>query len=253
MDKADLDPFIIGLKKIIKSSFPSQEEFAKGVTSKVNLSNVLRGQSGTSQKMRTALASKAEMTVEEVIALGKQSLIGATTTDLRTRSSQDGFGKVAEMSAAEIYARLGEVNQEISEGLAWHTRNITEAVSSLTSERDKLVSQLHQDQAAMNAINDQIRVIDADMKIVYSNRAATKEGEQFIGAIGRNSEKEMCAKVFASGKPERKVFEVDGKWYSNVAYPMYASSGLVDRAVLITQDLSPWIELFQEQGWVIPE
>ena len=66
-----MEYFIAGLKSVIKSDWPSQEKFAEGVTSKVNLSNVLRGERGTSLDMRRKLAAKAGLTVEDVIALGK--------------------------------------------------------------------------------------------------------------------------------------------------------------------------------------
>lgn len=67
----DMQAFILGLKTIIRTNWDSQEEFAKGVTSKVNMSNILRGVGGTSFKMRQALPAKAGMTMEDVINIGK--------------------------------------------------------------------------------------------------------------------------------------------------------------------------------------
>ena len=72
----NVDAFITGLKMVIRNSWPTQEEFAKGVTSKVNMSNILRGTGGTSYKMRKALAARAGVTVEDVVALGQKKATG---------------------------------------------------------------------------------------------------------------------------------------------------------------------------------
>ncbi len=118
MTNANTDPFIVGLRKVIKTTAPSQEKFAEGVTSKVNLSNVLRGHSGTSLKMREKLARKAGMTVEEVISVGKRSTLPGITSGVDFGADPlNTFGKVAEMSATEILNKVGGLNLDIAEGL----------------------------------------------------------------------------------------------------------------------------------------
>lgn len=63
--------FIEGLKVAIDRTGMSHTEFALGITSKSNLSNILRYKVGTSDKMKTALAKKAGLDVAEIVALGQ--------------------------------------------------------------------------------------------------------------------------------------------------------------------------------------
>jgi len=64
--------FRAGLRVAIKQSGIKQGAWSEGVTSPVNLSNILRNKVGLSRQMIEALAEKAGMSVAEIIELGKE-------------------------------------------------------------------------------------------------------------------------------------------------------------------------------------
>jgi len=244
------DPFITGLKKIIKIEWETQEEFAKGVTSKVNMSNILRGAVGTSQKMRDALATKAGLTVEEVVDLGRKTLRSGIMPSRPAIQPSE----MHELTGSEIHGRIHECSRALQEEFNFYHTAMTNAVTGLVQERDDLISLVHQERATLNAISDRVKVVDADLNIIACNRACTEKYMQVIGDKCEVAGRKMCEgsciakKAFRSGKVERKL-SVDGDAVETcAAYPMVDPDGTVGRVTVVTGSLSDFMEAFKEQG-----
>ena len=128
--------FAKGLKAVIYQNFPSQKEFADGVTSPVNLSNILRGKVGTSEKMEQKLSKKAGMTVEQVINIGKKRS-GITETLPKTNNPelpQD--EEISLMSASELSVLVHEHNMElINFGMAY-AKTTSKLIEGLIADRE---------------------------------------------------------------------------------------------------------------------
>jgi transcriptional regulator with PAS, ATPase and Fis domain len=230
MSNPDVGPFIRGLKRVINSKYSSQVEFAEGVTSKVNLSNILRGNSGTSESMRQKLAERAGMTIEEIISIGKRSAVSGFNHGQRA-SDMGAFGNVAEMNATEIINKANDINLGITEHLLNHTRMTNNVISTLTTERDKLLTILQSEQAILNAITDKVKVVDRKLNITYCNRAATEANQQVIGDSCKEPDCDLCnsgciaLSVFTSGKTKKVLQKTpSGSYESRVAYPQLSSA-----------------------------
>lgn len=242
------DPFVVGLKQVIQSKGISQKAFAEGVTSKVNLSNILNNKGGASSSMREKLSKKAGMSIEDVIAAGKQAVTGATP-EVANASS---FGPADTMTTSEVLNRASELNMDITKQIMQYTGNVTAALSALSNERDRLLHELSDEQSVLNSIGDSIKVVDRDLQILQCNRANTEKKQQRAGDYCREDDCQLCddgcmaEKVFLGGKPEYAINFKDSTTESRVAYPMLGPTGSVAKVIIMTRDITVMLKMISD-------
>lgn len=259
MENSDLNYFVTGLKSVIKSEWPSQEKFAEGVTSKVNLSNVLRLQRGASHEMRKNLAARAGLTVEEVIALGKAMLrpeadISKDTTEPSSSGIPFNDDELSTMSSAELNSKMGGYLSVITDQMMFYAKQVGATFNLLTEERNRINENLHEQLKITNSIEESIKVVSRDLRIVYFNQACVSGDFIFIGdscvgdSCGQCGGGCIAEKVFASGKPAQSLVENNGSWLYLTAHPMKSGIGIIDRVVVVSRELN-LIHLLEESGW----
>jgi len=261
MKDDDMKNFISGLKTVIRRSWPTQEEFAAGITSKVNMSNILRGRSGTSQPMRHALAEKAGMTVEDIIALGKGDPSIDTRFEPKEKQSTvfvDSFN-LSSMSSSDLLSATADYTLRITDRFMNTAKDIGETVKTLVDERNRLVTRLAQEQAVINSINSAIKVVDRNFTIIYCNRAYTEL--YHLGEDDSCKDSSCCpdtgecitATVFKTGKPAKVLVTYEDKLYCYSGYPVFSSSGIVMHVVIVSELTEEYITIFMAKGWTPPK
>lgn len=259
MENSDLNYFVTGLKSVIKSEWPSQEKFAEGVTSKVNLSNVLRLQRGASHEMRKNLAARAGLTVEEVIAIGKRKLHPeADEPKVTTEPSSSGIpfnaDELSAMRSAELNRKVGWYSSEIIDKMMAHAKQVGATLNMLTEERNRIQELLLLEQKIANTIEEAIKVVNRDLRIVYCNQAYVSMNPDFFSDDCAGSLCEQCKtgciaeKVFTAGKPDRSLVERNGSWIYLTAYPMKSEIGIIDHVVIVSREMNLF-QMLEEQGW----
>ena len=260
--------FIAGLKKIIRTSWPTQEEFSRGVTSEVNMSNILRGNTGTSATMRQALAQKAGMSIEEVIELGKASLNGEPilnkniVTPAIMNNNQDEESYFYGGSITDILNNIADLSVEMHNNLSNYTKSMTSMTRNLIEERDKLVKLLAQEQAIFNALPGLIKIVNRDMQVVSVNRAMLEKYQVTPGDTCYQDNCALCGgvhdncivkQVFQRGKPIRRILHGEqNKWCIMSAFPITDPTWQVEK-VVIYYTLGEQLEkLFTDNGWIAP-
>lgn len=259
MTEQEIKLFIEGLRIVIRTAWSTQKDFAEGVTSVVNMSNILRG-SGTSQKMREALAAKAGMTIEEIVAIGsgravtdRSSLhpekeLPATRLNTKDMSSMDVMGQVADY--------VTDAQAAVAERTVW----VSTICRELVEERDALKASLQQVTGILNSINDGIKVVNQDMVITYCNREYTKMTGKGLGtacktencACSSNNELSCLAeKVFDTGLDQQVVTSLDGKPFVVNGAPVYGADGSITHVLSVLRPAAPSIEIFKANGWTI--
>jgi len=256
--------FITGLKTIIRTSWPTQEEFASGVTSKVNLSNILRGVGGTSYTMRKALAQKAGMTIDEVTKIGR---IAETTPSIRLSEIMPGIGADVEDedhhpiggSSNDIMETASEYTFGLHSTITQYAKSMLSLVKDITGERDRLVSLLAQEQVITNTVNTAIKLVSRDKRVLYVNRAMM---EKFHTTPGDQCTKTVCGicktadcvidSVFVKGKVTQLIGEYEGEFYLVTGYPIMDKDWKVCKALVTMQSATVWIDLLKAQGWTPP-
>ncbi len=251
------NPFLEGIKLVIKTQFPSQKDFAKGVTSDVNLSNVLRGKGGTSEAMRRRLAERANMSIEDVVALGKKSLEKKEETHTMSTSPNHFAEKLPEMSASDIISSVNTACNNINTQLLNHTQVLTNVVTALTAERDKLINSLHQEQSILNAVTDRIKLVNTKYEIVYCNRAYTEKHVMFPGdSIKDEKDKaslslELIVKTLTLGTPSIDLVKnSEGKMESVMAYPQFYRDGSINGVLVVNRSIHQFETLLNNMGYV---
>lgn len=252
----DMQDFINGLKLIIRTSWPTQEEFAKTVTSKVNMSNILRGYVGTSKAMRQALAKRAGKSIEEIIAIGQM----ASNGDMTARSTVSATPtEYTGGSSAELLSIAGEHATNMQNELAFYTKNLTTLLSDVLTERDKLTHLVSQEQAIANSLTAAILVVNSDMRITYVNRPMM---EQFMvypkDSVGSNNcpfckeIEKLVNKVFNKEGISRGMVTHDGVLFCITACPIMSYDWAVDRVTVAVFSADPFIDMLKEMGWTPP-
>lgn len=252
--------FVKGLKIIIRNNWKTQEEFAQTVTSKVNMSNILRGHVGTSKAMRQALADRAGMSVEEIEKLGRNADNGNHL--LRPLPSSPLVQEAKEYtggSSAELLNIAAEQTTAMQNELASYTKNLTSLLSDVLAERDKLLRLINQEQAVTNSIAAAIMVVDSNMKVISVNRPMM---EQFMvypkDDVGKNNcpfcgeIEKLVNKVFNKEGVSRGVTLHDGEHYCMTACPVLTHDWKVDRATVLVFSVDPLVDLFKSMGWTPP-
>jgi transcriptional regulator with PAS, ATPase and Fis domain len=258
MKDGDMQHFISGLKTVIRRSWPTQEEFAAGITSKVNMSNILRGRSGTSQPMRNALAEKAGMTVEEIIALGKGESPMYTRYEPKEKVSPsfiDAF-KLSDMTSSDLLSATAEFNLSITDKFLQLAKDVGETVKTLVDERNRLLAQLSQEQAVINSIDSAVKVVDRNFTIIYCNRAYTElyhlGEDDSCGESAEGDSGGIVAKVFKTGKSEKTLTTYNDKLYCHNGYPVFSASSKIIHVVVVTQLTTEFTALLPSHGWIPP-
>jgi len=260
MEKDDIEYFIAGLKSVISGQWPSQEKFAEGVTSKVHLSNVLRGTSGTSLDMRRKLAAKAGFTIEDVIALGKRRLHpeADTVEDTAEPDSQAvafSSDELIDMNSSDLLSKVSDYSSEIADQMMAHAKLVAGSAKALAEERNRLLKLFRREQAVSNSIGEAIKVVNKKYNIGYCNRAYS---ERYKQVEGDHCSKDNCiscrgaclaGKVFATGKPEQSLVEDNGSWFYKTAYPIPSPNGIIDAVVVVSREMDTLLELMREAGW----
>jgi len=260
-----IEYFIAGLKQYIKASDMTQEEFAKGVTSKVNISNILRRTSGTSASMRQALAAKAGMTVEEIVQMGKQlSLpknghIAAALPIIEppqiTEPEEASGGSIS-----DIMNRASEYTLGLHAELTGFAKKMAGIIKDLVRERDKLVSLLAQEQAVTNVMPQAIKVLDKDMNVVYVNKTMMERFQCTPGDLCEHDGCNLCMKaglecaartVFAHGKPVKRIMKINGDWFALSAQPIVDTAWNIIKVVVVISFMTEWLPILHEQGFVL--
>ena len=258
----DMKAFIAGLKTVIRNSWPTQEEFAQGVTSKVNMSNILRETGGTSLSMRQALAAKAGMTVEEVTNLGKAVLNppSAKATVEASATIKGGLDPEVGHSANELMGAATDLAAQAQVEIANYTRTMTQMLKTVTAERDKLMVLLAQEQTIMNAMPVAVKMVDKSMKVLYANRAMMERFQVFQGDPDAEThcgfgpiQDGVLQNVFNTGESIHKMMRhSSGVWYAVSAHPLHDNAWTVSKVVILIALADSWFETLQTMGWVPP-
>ncbi len=96
-------------------------------------------------------------------------------------------------------------------------------------------------QAVLEAITDQLIVIDADYKVIRSNREEIGPGAYcYKELFGFDRRCDNCAacKVFETGEPESRDLKIDDNHYVIRAFPILNDKGEVDRVVETCSDVT---------------
>lgn len=255
---ANTKDFIAGLKTIIRTSWPTQEEFAEGVTSKVNLSNVLRGKGGTSYSMRKALAQKAGMSVDAVMKIGRavEQTPHATLADILPRISADRdeteqlpFGG----SINDIMTTASEFTLGLQNNITSYAKSMLAIVRDITTERDKLVELLAREQLVCNTMDEAIKLVSKDKRTIYANRSMM---EKFQDTPGDDCTQESCLQlldeVLGTGKVIRRLVIHDLGTLFVTGYPITDRKWQVTHVLIVVQMGDGWMRFLQEQGWTPP-
>ena len=243
--------FISGLKQAIHHSETTQEKFAEGVTSKVNLSNVLRGVSGTSQKMREALAAKAGTTVEELVVRGTQ--LNDPYKELPEDDKHAAIN-VTEMSASSIQSEIHRRNQELHVSINEHTQFMYNTVTELIQERTKLLNLWAQDRSILNTMQTAVMLVGKDGRIVHCNRATTEAFGLFPGDNCKahsgchGCTKSDCAisTAFATGRAKARIGYKNGRYTECKAVPVTNEFGEITQVVMGLRDVSPLVQAIKD-------
>ena len=255
--------FIAGLKVIVRNNWSSQEEFAKGVTSKVNMSNILRGAGGTSYKMREALAARAGMTVQDVIELGRRKLrpkqeIPELVMPINLEDEIEN-GK----TVAEIMATATTLTAQLHTEMSIYAKEVTRLLHIVTTERDKLLALLAQEQSVVNATPVAVKMLNHNRKVIYANKAMTECFQVTVGDVpaegqvctcGMCKENDTCVVDIALHKAKtanRIIKHTDDVHYMVAAYPIIDNAWTVSRVVVFITFAEPWFEAFQAIGWTL--
>jgi len=261
MENDDNQYFLNGLKTVIRRDWPTQEEFAKGVTSKVNLSNILREQTGTSQSMRQALAKKAGMTVEDVIAIGKGAAqltsAGTRPGDVKNSSpgAPFGVGELSEMSSSLLLSKISDYSLDVTEQMATQAKTMVATIRALVEERNRVLRLWQREQKVSNSIDEAIKVVTKKFNIGYCNRAYSERYQQEEGDHCSEDHCISCkgaclaGKVFITGKSEHSLVEDGGCWFYKTAYPIPSPTGIIDNVVVVSREIDTLVELMREKGW----
>ena len=229
MNTMEIGYFLRGIKLYLEDTQTTQKDFAKGITSKVNLSNILRGNSGTSEKMRQALAKKAGMSVDELIHLGKhgsksdnKSLdihqfapAALTDEDILTMSGVNLLGKVSELEQQNVAANMIYINQ------------INFIIKVITQQRDDLRKRLADARAVTSALDGLVMEIGKDLKVIQSNRSGFEELGAFPGSTVLVIP-EHVRQVFTTGQKIDTTFE----GHKGRMYPIFDNDDNVKSIVL---------------------
>lgn len=239
MNNMEIGHFINGLRVFLKSSEMTQEEFAQGVTSKVNMSNILRGNSGTSEKMRRALAKKAGLSVEDLVSLGKSKSPDDEVVPTTAVRMKNGFlpdvshDAIASMSALEIMNQTAELKNHMLEAVVNHNKQLTSFISALTKQRDDLMVMLDEHKASVNVLEQPIITLNRKKVIQDCNRVACESLGVFPGNAYTEAHEEV-ERVFLTGRKEYlKIGEVQA-----AVYPVLDQTGNVKRVVVMLRSLN---------------
>jgi len=266
MNKEDIKYFMAGLKRVIEHEWTTQEEFSKDVCSAVNLSNILRGNSGTSPSMRQALASKAGRSMEELITIGQY---GYPVQDSMTRAQEHTIAReseggafttasLAEATADEMLQMINNFISETTEHISNRLRDLAATLNLIVNERNRLAKMVQKHSTMFNSSGDAVKVVNAEHIIVDCNRAYTQQYHKYIGEHCDDDcsscDREHCiiAQVFKTSLPERTITCSNGAWFSHMAYPIFSAMNIIDQVVVISRELDGLMVLLEEQGWVRP-
>ncbi len=106
----------------------------------------------------------------------------------------------------------------------------------------------------INGMYDWVRVIDADDKLVYVNKAMSESlehaliGQKCYSAIGRNTPCENCVSRSAvfSGTPQHKEEVIQGRTYSVMSSPIKDNEGNIVAVVEVLRDITEMKKLQKE-------
>jgi hypothetical protein len=266
---ADVDvntqDFIAGLKTIIRTSWPSQEKFAQGVTSKVNMSNILRGAGGTSYAMRKALAEKAGMTIEDITKLGRApkhipvinlaAIMPGMTADVPPEDAIPYGGSINEVMNTASDFTFG-----LHANITHYAKAMLALVKDITTERDKLLDLLAREQMITNTLDESIKLVSREKRVIYVNRAMMEKfhvtpGDQIYHA----AEGSLCHltghlidKVCAQGKQVQEIASHSLGPLFITGYPIVDKTWQVTQVLVVVQLGSSWLDLLRESGWALP-
>jgi transcriptional regulator with PAS, ATPase and Fis domain len=266
MNKEDTKYFMLGLKKVIDHEWTTQEEFARNVCSAVNLSNVLRGNSGTSPSMRQALAGKAGRSSEELVSIGKygypvKDSVAESQWDAETMIEGIPFttNSLAEATTEDMLQMINGFISETTDHVSERLKNLTVTMNLIVKERNRLAKIVQKYSTMFNASGDAVKVVNKNLIITECNRAYTQHYHKYIGD-SCNSDCSACdgencivTKVFTTALPERTITCTDGKWFSHIAYPIFSTMNTVDKVVVISRELEEFLNILEDQGWTRPD
>ncbi len=261
MTKDEVKYFLAGLKMVIKRSWPTQGEFAQGVTSKVNLSNILRGNSGTSKVMVKKLADRAGMSVDELVEMGKGTARTRKSdySPVITQSVVPAIKVTPVMSSSELFSQTGDYSLQITENLMAHAKSVNTSIKGLVEDRERLQKLVEYQQHMINYLAHSVKVINPDKTIDYCNPYYP---EHFNVATGSNCADTDCSwcqgecmveYVFSEGKSVRKVIQEGGSWFVRIAHPIFSPTGKIMKVIVVTQPLDNILQLIKEAGAVDEE
>lgn len=255
MEEKKKDPFIVGLKIVIKRDWPTQKSFVENkVTSIVNLSNILRGETGTSKQMRQVLAERAGLSIESIIAIGKGD-IPSQSTDNSALGVPFDEDALANIDSSELMSKVNELSFDITERLSTHAKTMGATIHALAKERNRVKKLLQKEQVVSNLIDAAIKVVNKELKITYCNRTYSEKYNQKEGDLCSLHECASCkgkclaSNVLATGKPENTLVEVNDSWFYKTAHPMLSQDGTVHAVLIVSREMTTLLETMREAGW----
>lgn len=235
MNNMEIGYFVKGLDVFLKNTQTTQKDFAEGVTSKVNLSNILSGNSGTSEKMRLALAKKAGLSIDELVNLGKADVVRETgnghvepvAEPVKKEVVLD-HDTIAAMNGLEIMNHTSILKNDMLNTVLCFNKKLNDIISSLTKQRDDLITLLANHKAAINVVEQPMIVINKHFIVKESNRAGCEE----LGAFPNTKfalANDDIERVFVTSRKE--YLKIDGR--QAALYPITDNSGNVCTVVVV--------------------
>lgn len=158
----------------------------------------------------------------------------------------------------EDLTKLGEVDlmEEIKSRIEGYKEECAVTIKSVASTMDQLVrdrNRLHAEvkklRAMVNSIDEDIKVVNRDKIIVYSNSANVRHNGENVGDTCEQNITEcktLVEKVFATGAVHRDLVLHDGIMFTNVAYPVF-SEGQVKEVVCVTRTVNQFVDVMLER------
>jgi len=256
MTKDEVQYFLAGLKTVIKRSWPTQGEFAEGVTSKVNLYNILRGNSGTSKVMVKKLADRAGVSVDELIEMGKDT-VRTRKDDRSPLTIQSGVPAITvtpEMSSSELFSQTADYSLQITENLMAQAKSVNLSIKGLVKDRERLQKLMEYQQHMINYLAYSVKVINPDKTIDYCNPYYPEHFNVAVGSSCADTDCSWCQGecmiegVFSTGKSVHKVIQEGGSWFLRMAHPIFFPTGKIMKVIVIMQPLDNVRQLIKESG-----
>jgi PAS domain-containing protein len=242
-----------GLRTVISRSWPTQSEFAEGVTSKVNLSNILRGNSGVSAKMIDKLSEKAGLSVSDILEMGKGAVKTRASDNIASKNGLSTFVIDPYVSSTDLTKQAAEYTSRINEQVMYQVKSVVGVINDFVKERERLLTELTQYQSWLNIVSRYVFIINTENEVTYCNTQAQKHFNLSVGSIFQKEDHEffestdILDQVIVTDKPAQQTIEYSGLWWFCRALPLTNIRQETEYILISIQSLNTILPLSDEQ------